>query len=216
MSLKLKFHNNWNLTKTKIASKIKLKKKRKYHHNWNINTTEMSPKLKCYQTELLPNIIMSSKSNQNPRDRHWLPWSCSSSKLIKQRPPSCQVVQVVRPSLYCITVCLPRFHNHILLPAQKDLEIQNNITLQNLQKKHMFSTRDVRSNITLCLQEFSMALPLETLSGKGLYLSVHPLSCPNTDTVCMYVCMLRLIKKYFIIENFYELVALYFHFFEAP
>ena len=71
----------------------------------------------------------------------------------------------------------------------------------------MFSTRDVRSNITLCLQEFPRASPLETLSDKGVYLSVYPLSCPNTDTVCMYVCMLRLIQKYFIMENFYELVS---------
>ena len=42
---------------------------------------------------------------------------------------------------------------------------------------------DIRSNITLCLQEFPRALPTGTLSGKGIYLTVYPLSCPNTDTV---------------------------------
>ena len=37
--------------------------------------------------------------------------------------------------------------------------------------------------ITLCLQEFSRASPSGTPSGKGLYLTVYPLSCPYTDTV---------------------------------
>ena len=38
-------------------------------------------------------------------------------------------------------------------------------------------------NITLCLQEFPWALPSGTPSGKVLYLTVYPSSCPNTDTV---------------------------------
>ena len=44
-------------------------------------------------------------------------------------------------------------------------------------------TRDTLSNIPLCLQEFPLAWPSETPSGKGVYLTVHPLSRPNTDTV---------------------------------
>ena len=32
-------------------------------------------------------------------------------------------------------------------------------------------------------QEFSRASPLGTPSGKGLYLTIDPLSRPNTDTV---------------------------------
>ena len=44
-------------------------------------------------------------------------------------------------------------------------------------------TLDTRSNIPLCLQEFPQAAPLGTPSGKGVYLTVYPLSCPYTDTV---------------------------------
>ena len=44
-------------------------------------------------------------------------------------------------------------------------------------------TRDIWSNRPLCLQEFPRALPYGTFSGKGVYLTVFPLSCPNTDTV---------------------------------
>ena len=51
------------------------------------------------------------------------------------------------------------------------------------------STQDIRSNITLCLQKFTWALPSETPSGKGLY----PLSCPNMDTkqACCAGCKRR-------------------------
>ena len=45
-------------------------------------------------------------------------------------------------------------------------------------------TRDIRSNIPLCLQEFPWALPSGTPSGKGVYLTVYPESRPNTDTIC--------------------------------
>ena len=45
------------------------------------------------------------------------------------------------------------------------------------------STRDIRSNIPLCLQEFPLALPSGTPSGKGVYLAVYLSSGPNTDTV---------------------------------
>ena len=48
--------------------------------------------------------------------------------------------------------------------------------------------RDIRSNITLCLQEFPGATPSGTLSGKGLYLTVNPSSRPNTDTVYRVQC----------------------------
>ena len=44
-------------------------------------------------------------------------------------------------------------------------------------------TWDVRSNITLCLQEFLWALPSGTSSGKGFYLTVYSLSRPNKDTI---------------------------------
>ena len=36
---------------------------------------------------------------------------------------------------------------------------------------------------TQLYQEIPQALPLGTPSGKGVYLTVHPSSCPNTDTV---------------------------------
>ena len=44
-------------------------------------------------------------------------------------------------------------------------------------------TRDIRSNITLCLKEFPRAKPKETPEGKGLYLTVYPESSPNTDII---------------------------------
>ena len=45
------------------------------------------------------------------------------------------------------------------------------------------STRDIRSNIPLCLQEFPRASPSGTHSGEGVYLTLFSSSCPNTDTV---------------------------------
>ena len=44
-------------------------------------------------------------------------------------------------------------------------------------------TRDIRSNIILCLKEFPMAKPEETPEGKGLYLIVYPELSPNTDII---------------------------------
>ena len=44
-------------------------------------------------------------------------------------------------------------------------------------------TQDVRSNVPLCLQEIPWALPLGTPSGNVVYLTVYPLSLPNTDTI---------------------------------
>ena len=44
------------------------------------------------------------------------------------------------------------------------------------------STRAIWSNIPLCLQEFPRASPSGTPSGKGVYLTVYPLSRPNTET----------------------------------
>ena len=55
------------------------------------------------------------------------------------------------------------------------------------------STRDIWSNIPLCLQELPWALPSGTPSGKGVYLTVYPSSRPNTDTVYP---MLRGYMKY--------------------
>ena len=48
------------------------------------------------------------------------------------------------------------------------------------------STRDIRSNIPLRLQEFPRASPSGTPSGEGVYLTVYPSSRPNTDTI--YLC----------------------------
>ena len=50
------------------------------------------------------------------------------------------------------------------------------------------STWDIRSNITLCLQEFPRASPSGTPSGKMLYLNVYPSSRPNTDTLTCSAC----------------------------
>ena len=43
--------------------------------------------------------------------------------------------------------------------------------------------RDLRSNKPLCLKEFPRAKPKGTPKGKGLYLSVHHESSPNTDII---------------------------------
>ena len=43
MSTKLKCHQNWNVTKTEMWTNLKC------HQNWNVPKTEMSPKLKCNQ-----------------------------------------------------------------------------------------------------------------------------------------------------------------------
>ena len=45
------------------------------------------------------------------------------------------------------------------------------------------STRDIRSNIPLRLQEIPWALPSGDPSGEGVYLTVYPTSSPNTDTI---------------------------------
>ena len=45
------------------------------------------------------------------------------------------------------------------------------------------STRDIRSNIALQLQEFPRALPFGTSSGEGVYLTKYPSSRPITNTV---------------------------------
>ena len=42
-------------------------------------------------------------------------------------------------------------------------------------------TRDIISNISLCLKEFPKAKPKGTPEGKGLYLILYPKSNPNTD-----------------------------------
>ena len=44
-------------------------------------------------------------------------------------------------------------------------------------------TRDIRSNITLCLKEFPRAKPKGTPEVKGLYLTVYPELSPNTDII---------------------------------
>ena len=45
------------------------------------------------------------------------------------------------------------------------------------------------------LQEFPQALPSGTPSGKGLYLTVYPFSCPNTDTVYSLAhCSMKLLS----------------------
>ena len=55
MSPKLISHQNWNVTKSEMSPKLKILQ------NWIVSKTEVSSKLKCYLTEMLPNIIMSSK-----------------------------------------------------------------------------------------------------------------------------------------------------------
>ena len=45
------------------------------------------------------------------------------------------------------------------------------------------SIQDIRSNKPICFQEVPRAFPLGTLSGKGVYLTIYPLSRPYTDTV---------------------------------
>ena len=44
-------------------------------------------------------------------------------------------------------------------------------------------TRDIRSNIPLCLKEFQRAKPEGTPEGEGLYLTVYPKLSPKTDII---------------------------------
>ena len=83
MSLKIKFHQNWNVTKNNHpdwnVTKTEMSLKLKCHYNWNVTKTEMlwktdvATKLKCYQnwnstlTEMLQNIKIFSKWNLNPK-----------------------------------------------------------------------------------------------------------------------------------------------------
>ena len=56
------------------------------------------------------------------------------------------------------------------------------------------SAPDIRSNIPLRLQEFPRALPSGTPSGGGVYLTVHPSSFPNTDSISLRG-MLRMLSE---------------------
>ena len=44
-------------------------------------------------------------------------------------------------------------------------------------------TRDIQSNITLCLMEFSRAKPKGNTEGKGLYVTAYPELSLNTDII---------------------------------
>ena len=50
------------------------------------------------------------------------------------------------------------------------------------------STRDIHSNIPLCLHEFPQALLLGTPLGIGIYLTVYLSTRPNTDTIILVHC----------------------------
>ena len=56
------------------------------------------------------------------------------------------------------------------------------------------STRDIWSNIPLCLQEFPWTSPLGTPSGGGVYLTVNPSSGPNTDRVSKIIINQKIIE----------------------
>ena len=57
----------------------------------------------------------------------------------------------------------------------------------SLQKDILYpykdKTRDMRSNITLWVEEFPMARPEETPEDKGINLTVYRESSPNTDII---------------------------------
>ena len=44
-------------------------------------------------------------------------------------------------------------------------------------------TRDIQSNITLCLKEFLRVKAKGTPEGKGFYLTICPKLSPNTDII---------------------------------
>ena len=70
MSPKLKCHQNWNFTKTKVSPKLNC------HQNWNFIKTELSLKLNCYQNwNVTKHNNVPKSRNQNSRDWHWSPWS---------------------------------------------------------------------------------------------------------------------------------------------
>ena len=47
----------------------------------------------------------------------------------------------------------------------------------------MDKTRDIRSNIPLCLKEFLRAKPEGTSEGEGVYLTVYPESSPYMESI---------------------------------
>ena len=53
------------------------------------------------------------------------------------------------------------------------------------------STRDIQSNKALHIWDFPWALPSGTLSCGGLYLTVYPLSRPNTYTIEVFSASLE-------------------------
>ena len=65
------------------------------------------------------------------------------------------------------------------------------MTVKMIYCPYQDSTRDIRSNIPLRLQEFPWALPLGTPSGEGVYLTAYPSPCPNMDTACSVQCLVQ-------------------------
>ena len=57
------------------------------------------------------------------------------------------------------------------------------ISFMTIYSPYQDSTWDIRSNITLRLQEFSRALPSGTPSGEGVYWTLYPSSRPYMDTI---------------------------------
>ena len=47
----------------------------------------------------------------------------------------------------------------------------------------MWSSPETRSNIPLCLKEFSRAKAEGTPEGEGVYLTAYPESIPNMDSI---------------------------------
>ena len=72
MSPKLICHQNWNVTESEMSPKLK------FHQRWIVTKTEVSSKLKYYQDwNVTKHFNIFKNQNQNSRDLHWIPWSCS-------------------------------------------------------------------------------------------------------------------------------------------
>ena len=131
MSLKLKCHQNWNVTKIERSPKLKCQKTEmsqqlKCHQNWNVAKTEMSPKLKCYQnwnvtiTKILHNLKMSLKSKSiiksNPGYHLVLVSFINNTTIFSLNRPTGPIRSSSRDVCVsvCLSVCLFDFPIHVV------------------------------------------------------------------------------------------------------
>ena len=70
-----------------------------------------------------------------------------------------------------------------LLGEKRNLSHRIPLVKYDILYPYCDETRDIWSNITLCLKEIPRVKPEGTPEGKGLYLTVYSESSPNTDII---------------------------------